>query len=265
VKLAGAVVAVTGGGGGLGSAICRAARTRGAVGVIVIDVNRDAARAVAAEVGGHAFAADVGDEAQLAGVIETATEQAGPIDVFVSNAGVGGTRDPYGDDAAWQRCWRVNVMSNVYAARALLPQMLRRGHGHLVSVASSNALTTNPIDMGYAATKAAQLSVAEWLAMTYGERGIEVTCFCPKGMLTPMLLQAAEHDPYAHSALTGAVTPDEAARILLDAVEAGRFMAVTYPPVVDEFRLKAQDYEAWVASAQRLHREYAPSVGRPLA
>jgi NAD(P)-dependent dehydrogenase (short-subunit alcohol dehydrogenase family) len=265
VKLTGTVVAVTGGGGGLGSATCRAARARGAAEIVVIDVNGDAAQAVATEVAGHAFAADVGDEAQLTGVIEAAAGQAGPIDVFISNAGVGGTRDPYGDDAAWQRCWQVNVMSNVYAARALLPQMLRRGRGHLVSVASSNALTTNPIDMGYAATKAAQLSVAEWLAMTYGERGIEVTCFCPKGMLTPMLLEAAEHDPYARSALTGAVTPDEAARIMLDAVESARFMAVTYPPVVDEFRLKAHDYEAWVAGAQRLHREYAPLVGRPPA
>jgi len=82
-------------------------------------------------------------------------------------------------------------------------------------------------------------------------------------MLTPMLLNAAEHDAYARSALTGAVAPDEAARIMLDAVEADRFMAITYPPIMDEFRLKAEDYEAWIAVAQRLHRDYAPAAGLP--
>lgn len=265
MKIQGAVVAVTGGGSGLGAATCRSLHARGAADIVVIDLDGAAAEAVAGEVGGHAFIADVGNEAMLASAIETATARVGPIDIFVSNAGIGRADDPFAADEQWQRCWQVNVMSNVYVARILLPGMLERGRGHLVCTASSNALTTNPIDMGYAATKAAQLAVAEWLAMTYGDDGISVTCFCPKGMLTPMLLNAAEHDPYAKSALTGAVTPEEAARIMLDAVEADRFMAITYLPVGEEFRLKAEDYEAWVEHARRLHREYAPTAGRPPA
>jgi NAD(P)-dependent dehydrogenase (short-subunit alcohol dehydrogenase family) len=117
--------------------------------------------------------------------------------------------------------------------------------------------------MSYAVTKAAQLSVAEWLAMTYGDRGIGVTCFCPKGMITPMLLKGAERSAYARDALETAVTPEKAARIMLDAVEADRFMAVTHSFVEEEFRVKATDYESWIARARELHRELASEAGQP--
>ncbi|MEU7816598.1 SDR family oxidoreductase [Pseudonocardia sp. NPDC049154] len=251
---------MTGGGSGLGAATCRAAQERGAVSVVVLDRDLPAAEAVAAEVNGHALRCDVADEAQL----RAAVEQAGPIDVFVSNAGVGGGLEgPFVPDEHWNAAWRVNVLSNVYAARILLPGMLERGRGHLVSTASANALTTNPLYMPYAVTKSAQLSVAEWLAMTYGDRGIGVTCFCPKGMVTPMLLRGAERSAYARDALETAVTPEEAARIMLDAVEADRFMAVTHSFVADEFALKGKDYEAWIAHARGLHRDLATEAGHP--
>ncbi|MDQ0691383.1 SDR family oxidoreductase [Arthrobacter sp. W4I7] len=260
------IVAVTGGGQGLGRAMVEDVLARGARVVAVLDVDGAAARGTAAEMSGTVIAveADVASEESLRAAIDHIRSEAGPIDVFISNAGIADIHtSPFTDDAVWERNWRVNAMSNVYAARILLPEMLERGSGHLVATASSNALTSNPLDMAYAVSKHAQLAVAEWLAMTYGEAGIGVTCFCPKGMSTPMLrATAASGDPYAMKALKSAVTPAEAATICLDAVEADRFMAVTYLPVVEEFALKGRDYEAWIASAQAMHRELAPGAGR---
>jgi NAD(P)-dependent dehydrogenase (short-subunit alcohol dehydrogenase family) len=265
MRLAGRVVAVTGGGQGLGAEIAREAARRGAAGVGVIDLDEDSARGVAEELGGAAAAGDVGSEESLRAAIAIIESRVGPIDVFVSNAGVTDrASNPFTPDAAWDRAWRIHAMSNVYAARILLPGMIARGGGHLVSTASSNALTTSPIEMAYAVSKHAQLAVAEWLAMTYADDGIAVTCFCPKGMKTPMLLAtAAAGNAYAQNALESAVTPAEAAAICLDAVEADRFMAVTTTKVADEFALKGRDYEAWIAQARRMHAEFAPTAGRP--
>lgn len=264
MKIDGKIVAVTGGGQGLGRAMVEEAARRGAATVAVIDLDESAAAATAASLpNALAAQADVGSESALRTAIDTVRASAGPIDVFISNAGIGGAAlSPFTDDDGWHTAYQVNVMSSVYAARILLPEMLARGSGHLVSTASSNALTTNPIHMAYAVTKHAQLAVAEWLAMTYGGSGIEVTCFCPKGMRTPMLISAAEAgDVYAQSSLRGAVTPAEAAAVCFDAIESSRFMAVTHEAVSAEFARKATDYEAWVRETQILHRDFAPNAG----
>ena len=228
---------VTGGASGLGEALVREAGARGAV-VGVVDLDGPAARRLADEVGGVGVTADVGSEDELRGAVEAVRAQLGEVDVFVSNAGVSDrTTDPFTPDARWDLNWRVNTMPSVYAARILLPRMLERGSGHLVATASSNALTTNPVDLVYAATKHAQLAVMEWLAMTYGRRGIGVTCFCPKGMRTPMLeATAAGGNRYARQALERAVTAEQAARICLD---------------------------AWVQQARELQSTVAPDTGLP--
>jgi NAD(P)-dependent dehydrogenase (short-subunit alcohol dehydrogenase family) len=265
MKFSGSVVAVTGGAGGLGAAICRLAQRRGAAGIAVIDRDADRARSVAVDIGGMPVTADVTSEPAIADAVEAITARFGRIDIFVSNAGLSGPSDPFTGDAWFDLAWRLHVMSNLYAARCLLPSMLRRGSGHLVSTASVNALTSNPVHLAYAITKHAQLALAEWLAMTYRSRGIEVTCFCPKGMITPMLLENAQRSPLARNALASAVTPEQAAEALADAVEAGRFMVTTYPPVWDDLELKARDYDAYVAGLQKLHDEFVPEFGAPPA
>jgi NAD(P)-dependent dehydrogenase (short-subunit alcohol dehydrogenase family) len=261
MKVAGRVVAITGGGNGLGADACRQARARGARTVVVVDRDAAAAERVAVEVGGKPVTADVTSEQEIGDTVAAVVADFGHLDIWVHNAGVGAQTTTFTDDQAWQRMWQIHVMSIVYASRALLPRWVERGEGHLAVVASSNALTSNPVSAAYAATKHAELALTEWLQYTYASRGITASCFCPKGMLTPMLLAAADRDDYARSSARTAVTPEEAARMLLDLMESGRFLATTYPPVLEEYRLRSRDPDAYLAMMAALHDDLVPHIG----
>src|SRR6266545_3868236 len=158
------VVVVTGGANGIGRALCR----------------RDAARKVADEINGLAVKTDVASEADVIALVAKAKEAFGPIDLFCSNAGIGGVpgfEEVSNED--WRRIWEINVMAHIYAARAALPQMLERGSGYLLNTASAAGLLTQIGSAPYSVTKHAAVSFAEWLAITYGDRGIKVSCLCP--------------------------------------------------------------------------------------
>ena len=257
MKLSGCVVAITGGGSGLGADACRLAVGRGASVVAVIDRDREAAEKVAAEIGGRALTADVTDEEQVRAVIDSL----GGVDIWVHNAGIGDKGSTFRENEMWYRMWEVHVMAIVYATRALLPRWLRRGSGHFAAVASSNALTSNPVSASYAATKHAELALVEWLQFTYASRGVTASCFCPKGMLTPLLLAAADSDKYAASAVRTAVSSPDAARMLLDNIESGSFLATTYAPVLEEYELRARDPDAYLRLMQSVHDDLVPHVG----
>ena len=255
------VVAITGGGSGLGADACRLAGTRGARAIVVVDRDSAAAERVAAEVGGMPVTADVSSEQQARAAVAAVEAGFGQVDVWVHNAGIGAKTSTFTSVETWQRMWQVHVMAIVYASRSLLPRWIERGEGHLAVVASSNALTSNPVSAAYAATKHAELALAEWLHYTYASRGITTCCFCPKGMLTPLLLASAESDDYARSAVRTAVTSQEAARMLVDLIESGRFLTTTYPPVIEEYRLRSQDPDAYLAMMRGVHDELVPGVG----
>ncbi|UVF76590.1 SDR family NAD(P)-dependent oxidoreductase [Gordonia mangrovi] len=257
------VVAITGGGAGLGAAACRRAEELGAAAIAVLDIDGDAAAAVASEVGGLAVRCDVSSEADLRNAIDSAQGELGAIDIFISNAGVGGFSDPFTSDDHWLREYAIHVMSNVYAARALLPGMLARSSGHLAAVASANALTSNPVALAYSVTKHAQLALAEWLAFTYASRRIEASCFCPKGMLTPMMKAGAGATAYGRDAMATAVTPEAAATMLFDTIESGHFLGITHPAVVEDFSSKFPDYDAYIGRMAELHDRLVPEVGAP--
>jgi NAD(P)-dependent dehydrogenase (short-subunit alcohol dehydrogenase family) len=266
VDIEGKAVVVTGGGAGLGLALCRDFAGRNAAGVVVVDVDDEAASKAAAEVGGVAATADVGREEDLRAVVELARRTYGRIDIFVSNAGTIANGDPFTDDRQWQKLWQVNVMAGVYAARLVLPEMLERGSGHLAFTASSTGLTTSTGDMVYATTKHAQVACAEWLAMAYGSRGVGVTCFCPRWMWTEMTRKAvadpATVTPALALAQVGGVTPAEAAASFVDAIVDNHFLATTYHDVLDDFRFKAENFDAWIARLQEWHDVVQPEVGR---
>lgn len=260
MELTGRTIAITGGGNGLGAEACRIAQKRGAARIGVIDLNPEAAESIAAEVGGVPITADVTDEGQ----IRAAVEQLDGIDIWVHNAGIGASTSPFSDDAMWQRMWDVHVMGAVYAARALLPGWLERGDGHFSTVASANALTSNPMSAAYTASKHAELAFTEWIAMTYGPRGVSASCFCPKGMLTPMLIAHADDNEYVRESVRTAVTPPRAAEMLIDLIESGRFLATTYPPVLEEYELRSADPDAYIAGLQDTHRKLVPGFGAPV-
>jgi NAD(P)-dependent dehydrogenase (short-subunit alcohol dehydrogenase family) len=256
MDLAGRVVVVTGGTGGLGSALCRQFAGEGAR-VAVVDLDQARCEVVAAAVDGVPVGADVGVESQVQHVVETVTEQLGPIDVFFSNAGTGGGRDVFAPDAEWREQWQVHVMASVYAARAVLPSMLDRGEGYLVGTASGAALTAEPGVMAYSVTKHAMLDLYELLAITYGGRGIRVSCFCPFGMLTPMLLGGAasveDLPPSIQIGLRGAVTPEVAAGAVAEGIRDERFLILSHPEALTYFQRKASDYDRWIAGMRRLY------------
>src|SRR5882757_3404672 len=127
MKLNGKVIVVTGGGNGIGRALCRRFAAEGAKAIVVADVNGAAARQVAEEIGGTAVTTDVSREADVVALATQAIAQHAGIDLFCSNAGIAVNGDEHTPDSEWSRCWDVNVMAHVYAARAVIPHMLERG------------------------------------------------------------------------------------------------------------------------------------------
>jgi NAD(P)-dependent dehydrogenase (short-subunit alcohol dehydrogenase family) len=262
VKFSNRAVVVTGAGAGLGACIAGAAAQRGARRVVVADRCEETAEQVARDIGGLAVVADLSTEAGVADVVAAAKADAGVVDIWIANAGTGEFCDPFTDDAVFDRMWRLHVMSQVWAARALIPDWLACGAGHFAAVVSANALTTNPTSMAYAITKHAQLVAVEWLAMTYSTRGIAATAFCPKGMRTPLLLEHAKTNAYAATALADAVTPEEAAAVFIGAIETDQTIAYTHPAVLDQARLRLDDHAEYIRQLQRLH-DLVPQVGVP--
>lgn len=256
MQLDGRVVAVTGGTGGLGTALCRRFARSGAK-VAVIDLDQQRCDEAAAELGGIGVSADVGIEDQVRQAVDTITAQLGPIDLFHSNAGGGGGRDIFAPDGEWQQSWQVNVMASVYAARAVLPSMIERGEGYLVGTASGAALTCEPGAVAYSITKHAMLDLYELLAIEYHSRGIRVSCFCPFGMLTPMLLGGAssvdELPPSVQIGLRGAVSPEYAADVVAQGVADERFLILSHPEALTYFGRKASDYDRWLGGMRRAY------------
>ncbi len=244
------VIVVTGGGNGIGRALCRRFAAEGAKAVVVADVNGDGARQVAAEIRGTAIEADVSREADVARLVAQTIAQHGRIDLFCSNAGIAVDGGEETLDEEWQRCWDVNVMAHVWAARAVLPGMLARGDGYLLQTVSAAGLLTHPQSATYAVTKHASLAFAEWLSMTYGDRGIRVSALCPQGVRTDMLRRAASGG--RTFLLDSALEPEQVADEVVKGITGERFLILPHPDVAEYFRRKAGDYDRWLRGMRRL-------------
>lgn len=239
---------VTGGGGGIGSALCRRFAADGASQVVVSDVDRDAAEMVAAEIGGTAVPADVTVESDVVDLVRGTVTAHGRIDIYCSNAGIAFGGGPEASDQAWRQSWDVHVMAHVYAARALLPGMLERGEGYIVGTISAAALLNHVLAAPYAVTKAAGLSFFEWLAIAYHERGIRVSALCPQGVRTAMLAQEGERNFLT----AGALDPDEVAQAVAEGVHDERFLILPHAEVGEFLQRKASDYDRWLRGMRRL-------------
>jgi len=243
------VVVVTGGGRGIGAAMCRRFSREGAR-VVVTDID-PVAEVLARECGGLAIVADVAVEEEVRRIVSQTLEVHGRIDLFCSNAGisVGGTLERT-TNADWQRIWDVNVMAHVYAARAVLPVMLAAGGGYLLQTASAAGLLTQIGSAPYAVTKHAAVAFAEWLAVTYGDRGINVSCLCPQGVRTRMLEEA---DGAARSLLAeNALDPDAVADAVVMGLANEQFLILPHPEVAEYVRRKAEDPDRWLRGMRRL-------------
>jgi NAD(P)-dependent dehydrogenase (short-subunit alcohol dehydrogenase family) len=168
-----------------------------------------------------------------------------------SNAGVAAFGDSEED---WERSWRVNTMAHVWAARALLPRWLERGSGHFVQIVSAAGLLTQIGSAPYAVTKHAALAFAEWLHLTYYDRGIRVSAVCPMGVKTELLDNAVAKG--AGFLLDGLLAPAAVADAVATAVDDGRFLVLPHPEVLEHFRFKAADYEKWLRGMRKLNAKW---------
>jgi NAD(P)-dependent dehydrogenase (short-subunit alcohol dehydrogenase family) len=208
--------------------------------------------------GMSAVAADVGRPGEVERLIEVAEAAHGPIDVFFSNAGIGG---PPGlvdvTDEDWARIWEVNVMAHVRAARVLVPGMAARGEGYLVSTASAAGLLTQVSAAAYSVTKHAAVALAEWIAVNYGDAGVRVSCLCPQAVRTPMLEAALAEDPVGAVPLLagGVLEPEEVAEAVVAGMREERFLILPHPVVGEYLALKGTQPERWLGGMRKMLRE----------
>lgn len=261
MRIDGKIAVVTGGGQGIGRAICRALSANGAR-VMVSDLNDDAAARVAAEIGGASQPCDVADPDQIAALVTAAEDQLGPIDLWVSNAGFalgdpGGAAS--GTDAHWQASWDVHVMAHLRAARLLIPGMQARGHGALVNVASAAGLLCQIGDAAYSATKHAAVSLAQSLAITHGDMGIQVAVVCPLFVATPLL--GYDDDTPQDRPHDRVILPADVARALIDGLEHDRFLILPHPEAGAYFQRRAADTDRWIKAMQALRHTVDDATG----
>jgi NAD(P)-dependent dehydrogenase (short-subunit alcohol dehydrogenase family) len=243
------VVVVTGAGRGIGRAIAERMAREGAR-IVVNDLDVEAAQEVATAIGGVAVAGDAASEEGVAALIDATEQRLGAIDMFFGNAGVVALGDAGADESLWAQSLEVNLMAHVRAARILVPRWLEGGGGRLVITASAAGLLTMPGAAPYAASKHAVVGFAEWLSMTYGDRGIVVQCICPQGVDTRMLAQLGDSGRAAVQ--NGAVTPEQVAEATWQGLQDDRMLILPHAEVRKYYRQRAEDTDRWLRGMRTL-------------
>ena len=252
------IVVITGGASGIGRAMARRFTDEGAKQVVIADLNAGGLQAVADEIGARAIPTNVAVEAEVKRLIETVENDYRQIDLLCNNAGIGAGGGPETPNEDWQRIWEINVMAHVYAARAAIPAMVARGDGYIMNTASAAGLLTQVGSAPYAVTKHAAVSFAEWLSVTYGDRGLKVSALCPQAVRTAMTANAEDHGTKA-AAGDGMMKPDQLADIVVEHLERDAFLILTHPEVKTYMKRKSSDYDRWISGMNRLQQTLAES------
>jgi NAD(P)-dependent dehydrogenase (short-subunit alcohol dehydrogenase family) len=240
----GKVAVVTGGAQGIGLALCTRFAQEGAQ-VVLSDLKQEACEAAAAPIGAVPVAADVGREEDVANLVSTTIERFGRVDLFVSNAGIAIDGGLETTNEQWQKIIGVNLMSEIYAARHVVPHMLEQGSGYLLNTASAAGLLVIYDTVSYGVTKHAAIGFTEWLAAMYGDRGIGVSVLCPAAVATPILEGKAD-TPEGR----GAISPEQLADDVIKGLAEEHFMISTHPWVLEKFAVKGRDYDEYIREAQ---------------
>jgi NAD(P)-dependent dehydrogenase (short-subunit alcohol dehydrogenase family) len=259
MDLNGKVVVVTGGASGIGTGLCRRFREEGVRALIIADLNGEAVAALADELDAVDVTLDVRDEAAIAVMVSEVEAQFGQIDLFCSNAGIlnldGG--DFWATSSAnevWQANWEIHVMAHVYAARACLPAMIRRGEGYFLHTISAAGLLSQPYTAAYATTKHAAIGFAESLAISHGDDGIKVSCLCPQAVDTAML----GGTDGGSAGIDGILSPAQIAQAVIDGLREEPFLILPHEQVEQYHLNKAQNYNRWIGGMRKLRRSMSP-------
>lgn len=251
----GQVVAITGGAGAIGLGLAQMFLSHGAI-VAISDLS--APKAEAEQIGAYAYVCDVSDEVSVGQFVADVTRDHGGIDIYISNAGVGFGDGPDGmvcggDNDSWETSWQVNLMGSVYAGRALFPDWVKRGSGRFVITASAAGLLNQIGSASYSVTKHAAVGLAEAMAITHKDDGIDVHCICPQYVRSNM----TKGQKFAEESKDGLLEPSDVADALKAAIEAGDFLVLSHPVVGDYFKAKAMDYNRYIAGMAKLKAKTA--------
>lgn len=258
------VAVVTGGAHGIGRALCRALHIEGAR-VVVADLELEAATRIAGEVDGLALRVDVAREEEIIAAVDLVEQEIGPVDLFVSNAGVAFGDGQDGAASAsndhWRACIEINLMAHVYAARVLVPRMISRGGGCLVNVASAAGLLCQIGEAAYTASKHAAVAFAESLAITHGNDGIQVCLVCPQAVATRLI--GIDEDTeiedgtrgFGGNDVDGVLSTEYVADCILAGIQSEQFMVLPHPQVSIYCRRKADDHDRWIQGMRRFRQK----------
>ena len=252
MKLDGKVAVITGAAGGIGEAMARLFCAEGAR-LVLSDLPGEGLDRVATDLKCLAIPCDVSKETELQDLIAKAEQAYGDIDVFCSNAGIhrkGGEEVPNDE---WQLNWDIHVMAHVYAARVLAPKMAQRGDGYLVNTASAAGLLSHVNSATYAVTKHAAVAFAEWISITYGNRGVKVSVLCPQAVRTAMTAGFEE----GVASVDGMMEPDVLASCVVETMEREEFLILPHPEVLDYMRRKTSDYDRWLSGMRMLKEKFS--------
>jgi len=257
MEITGKNIVVTGGGNGIGKALCERFAAEGAAHVMVVDLDLDNAEKVAGSIGAKARRIDVGDRGEVVTLVKDVEADAGPIDLFVSNAGIAIEGGPEVEVEAWQKIWDVNVMAHVHAAHAVLPSMLERGEGYLLNTCSAAGLLSQIGSAPYAVTKHAAVAFAEWVSITYGSRGIRVSALCPQAVRTNM---TAGMEDGGVAGVDGMIEPEELAEVTIAGLREESFLILPHESVRTYYERKGKDIDRWLAGMRRLAEQYGDAA-----
>lgn len=250
MRLQNKTIIITGAAAGIGAALARRFRQEAPRGLVLADLAsaRDSLEAVAREVGGVAVACDVAREDDIKAVVAAANRGFGPVDVFVSNAGIGRGGHENASDVDWDASWRIHVLAHVFAARAVLPDMLARGEGYLVNTASAAGLLASMGSAPYGVTKHAAVALAEHFAIQYGDKGIRVSCLCPQAVDTALFRNSKD----SAAAVDGIATPEIVADEVVRAMDKEEFLILSHPDVREYMVRKASNLDRWLSGMRKL-------------
>ena len=236
------IVAVTGASGGIGRAIGEMFAQNGAK-VALSDLSPP--QEAAADIVGNAYVCDVSSEESVKAFIDQVEADLGPVDVYISNAGIGdgnGQHVAGGTNESWEASWQVNVMGSVYAARRLMPSWLERGEGRFVITASAAGLLNQVGSASYSATKHAAVSFAESIAIEHGDDGVKSHCICPQYVRTNMTA-GTDFSGQREKLLE----PEDVAEALRKAIEDDKFLVLPHPVAGEYYAYRAANPDAWLA------------------
>ena len=247
MDIEGKVVVITGGASGIGKAVGKLMVNKGADKVFLADLNENLLNKTAEEIGAIPIVCDVSNEESVKTLVNEVTLQTKVIDIFMSNAGIYVEGDENTLNQEWMRNWSIHVMAHVYAARAVLPGMIKRESGYLINTSSAAGLLTHIDSATYSTTKHAAIGFAEYLSINYGSKGIKVSVLCPQAVKTAMTL--GREDSVA--SVDGMLEPDFLAEVVLQSVYDEEFLILPHPEVLTYMQRKTSDYERWLGGMRR--------------